>query len=182
VGWRHAHPRPRRGGRVAGFEDPQSEHHDMFKVLTAVGLLMNSRRPGGDQLGCLRADELLGQVPWRCAGHSDVDVHLFLAVLPSGTLRKPMAGPTPSGSMMEAPSGSSYPGSATYPSASAQSYGARPRRNRVSNVPSGLQSTAVRAHRQMSTGHRRLSTARRRRPKSARPERAERGMSVHPIK
>ena len=31
----------------------------------------------------------------------------FLAVLPSGTRRNPMAGPFPSGSMIEAPSGSS---------------------------------------------------------------------------
>src|SRR5580692_9239195 len=45
---------------------------------------------------------------------------LFLAVLASGTRRKPMAGPVPSGSMMEAPSGSSWPGSATCPSAAAQ--------------------------------------------------------------
>ena len=93
----------------------------MVKVL-AVGLLADSRSPGGDQFGCLRTDQLLalGHIPWRLACHSDVDVHPVLGRLAFRHLRNPMAGPTPSGSMMEAPSGSSYPGSATYPSAVAQ--------------------------------------------------------------
>jgi hypothetical protein len=55
------------------------EHHDMTKVFT-VGLLADSRSPGGDQLGRFRTDELLafGHVPWRLACHSDVDVHPVL--------------------------------------------------------------------------------------------------------
>jgi hypothetical protein len=97
------------------------EHHDMTKVLT-VGLLADIRSPGGDQLGRFRTDELLalGHVPWRLACHPDVDVHPVLGCLALRPLRKPMAGPTPSGSTMEAPSGSLYPGSAIYPSAIAQ--------------------------------------------------------------
>src|SRR5437867_1485720 len=58
------------------------EHHDVVKVLT-VGLLADGRGSGGDQLGCLRADELLalGHVPWRRACHPDVDVHPVLGRL-----------------------------------------------------------------------------------------------------
>ena len=77
--------------------------------LLAVGLLAHQRGARGDQLGGLVADKAgpLGQVQGGSAATRMSMCTLFLAVFPSGTRRKPIAGPTPSGSMIEAPSGSS---------------------------------------------------------------------------
>ena len=71
---------------------------------------------------------------------------LFLAVLPSGTRRKPMAGPTPSESTMEAPSGSSCPAqrhTRARPPRTRRLDADRPHHNRVSNALPELQRTVA---------------------------------------
>src|SRR5262245_61948739 len=54
----------------------------MAEVLT-VGLLTDSRSPGGGQLGCLRTNEplTLSHVPWRLTCHPNVDMHPVLCCL-----------------------------------------------------------------------------------------------------
>jgi hypothetical protein len=71
---------------------------------------------------------------------------LFLAILRTGTLRKPTAGPMPSGSMMEAPLGRRSPAQPHTRARSPrtrQSYAGRSRRNRASNASPSWHSTAL---------------------------------------
>jgi hypothetical protein len=65
--------------------------------------------PCGNELGHPRPNKLLpfDHVPGRLSGYSDIDMHPVFADFGSGTLRNPIAGPLPSGSMIDAPSGSS---------------------------------------------------------------------------
>ena len=97
-----------RGSRDAELVALRVEHHDPFDQL-AGELGPDDRRTHALEVGRLGEDQLLalGQLPRRFTGDPISMCIRFLAVFPSGTLRKPIAGPIPSGSTIDAPSGKS---------------------------------------------------------------------------
>ena len=102
---------------------PSGSSITMWPEIAAVGLFADQGRPGGHQLGGLRADRAARARPCPRAARRPPGCRCASGSWPScgsGTRRNPMAGPRPAGSMIEAPSWSSYPGSLTYPSARAQ--------------------------------------------------------------